>query len=220
VCQPRNILSPLIHTMDFDEDHEIDQGEDGEDGENGSFDPSSFPETSSEFMNNFAVLDTSLPFSVFPERQIESASYPSTTIKHLAATVSPIRERGKPAYHGHRRMRWHFGIRSQSPPMEVMLEIYRTLHALGMDWKEKRDLGGLGGVPRSTWDTTEGDTKKKRIQRCPEMDGNWREDVDFKTASDIYFVEARARVHEIVVRRHLSFCTLLLFNMSHHLFRS
>ncbi|KAF8975450.1 hypothetical protein BDQ17DRAFT_1379617 [Cyathus striatus] len=26
------------------------------------------------------------------------------------------------------------------------LEIYRTLKALGMVWKEKQDLGGLGGV--------------------------------------------------------------------------
>ena len=31
--------------------------------------------------------------------------------------------------------------------MEVMLEIYRTLKTLGMEWKEKLILGGLGGIP-------------------------------------------------------------------------
>jgi carbon catabolite-derepressing protein kinase len=203
--------------MDFDEEHEIDQGEDGE---NGSFDPSSFPETSSEFMDNFAVLDTSLPFSIFPERQIESASHASATVRPPAATVSPARERGKPPYHGHRRMKWHFGIRSQSPPMEVMLEIYRTLHALGMEWKEKRDLGGLGGVPRPRQGTAEEHTPK-RIQRNSEIDGNWPEDVDFKAANDIYFVEARARVHEIVVRHHPHVPRFsLFFNALRYLLRS
>ncbi|CAG8543697.1 13389_t:CDS:10 [Ambispora leptoticha] len=33
------------------------------------------------------------------------------------------------------RSKWHFGIRSRSPPLEVMLEIYRALKNLGMDWK-------------------------------------------------------------------------------------
>ena len=30
------------------------------------------------------------------------------------------------------RSKWHFGIRSRSPPLEVMLEIYRALKNLGM----------------------------------------------------------------------------------------
>jgi carbon catabolite-derepressing protein kinase len=30
--------------------------------------------------------------------------------------------------------------------MEVVLEIYKTLKALGMEWKEKKNLGGLGGL--------------------------------------------------------------------------
>ncbi|CAG8508634.1 14696_t:CDS:10 [Rhizophagus irregularis] len=33
------------------------------------------------------------------------------------------------------RSKWHFGIRSRSPPLEVMLEIYRALKNLGMEWK-------------------------------------------------------------------------------------
>jgi carbon catabolite-derepressing protein kinase len=88
------------------------------------------------------------------------------------------------------RTKWHFGIRSRSPPMEVMLEIYRTLKALGMEWKEKRNLGGLGGIP-----------PKRRgsgtIERARELDGSGY--VDLKAAAGIYFVETRARVQDVIV---------------------
>ncbi|RKP06473.1 KA1 domain/Ssp2 C-terminal domain-containing protein [Thamnocephalis sphaerospora] len=33
------------------------------------------------------------------------------------------------------RPRWHFGIRSQGRPLEVMDEVYRALANIGMDWK-------------------------------------------------------------------------------------
>ncbi|ORX65132.1 hypothetical protein DL89DRAFT_132061 [Linderina pennispora] len=33
------------------------------------------------------------------------------------------------------RTRWHFGIRSRSPPADVMAEVYRALLQLGMKWK-------------------------------------------------------------------------------------
>ncbi|KAI9622329.1 hypothetical protein KEM48_007309 [Puccinia striiformis f. sp. tritici PST-130] len=35
------------------------------------------------------------------------------------------------------KTKWHFGIRSKSPPMTVMLEIYRTLQTLGFEFKRK-----------------------------------------------------------------------------------
>lgn len=44
------------------------------------------------------------------------------------------------------RPRWHYGIRSRSKPMEIMLELYRTMQALGMEWCAKPPLPGL---PRS-----------------------------------------------------------------------
>ncbi|EGG10121.1 uncharacterized protein MELLADRAFT_51841 [Melampsora larici-populina 98AG31] len=37
------------------------------------------------------------------------------------------------------RTKWHFGIRSKSPPMTVMLEIYRTLQTLGFEFKRKEN---------------------------------------------------------------------------------
>ena len=76
--------------------------------------------------------------------------------------------------------------------MEVMLEIYRTLKALGMEWKEKGDLGGLGGVQKR------GSTKDRaKMERARELDGGGF--VDLRAASSIYFIETRARVQDVVV---------------------
>ncbi|KAJ3122773.1 Protein kinase [Physocladia obscura] len=33
------------------------------------------------------------------------------------------------------KSKWHFGIRSRSPPFDIMLEIYRALQSCGMSWK-------------------------------------------------------------------------------------
>lgn len=75
--------------------------------------------------------------------------------------------------------------------MEVMLEIYRTLRALGMEWKEKKNLGGLGGV------------RPPGIERRKDSHGgvdlNHPGGVDLKAASSVYFVETRARVQDVVV---------------------
>ena len=74
--------------------------------------------------------------------------------------------------------------------MEVMLEIYRTLKALGMEWKEKTDLGGLGA--KALLKEKRGGAK---IERAREHDGY----VDLRAASSIYFIETRARVQDVVV---------------------
>ena len=76
--------------------------------------------------------------------------------------------------------------------MEVMLEIYRTLKTLGMEWKEKKSLGGLGGVPPRT------SSGRTELSRAPELDG-----VDLKAAAQVYFVETRARVGDVVVLMNL-----------------
>ncbi|KAI0317944.1 kinase-like domain-containing protein [Amylostereum chailletii] len=95
------------------------------------------------------------------------------------------------------RTKWHFGIRSRSPPMEVMLEIYRTLKTLGMEWKEKKSLGGLGsGHTVARRKSTHG-----RIDRAREHDGGGH--VDLKAASAVYFVETRIRVGDVVVLMNL-----------------
>ncbi|PCH34349.1 snf 1 [Wolfiporia cocos MD-104 SS10] len=127
-------------------------------------------------INNFAVLNSSLPEQL-PE-QHHLTSYAS------AKRSWPVKEKKQ------HRTKWHFGIRSRSPPMEVMLEIYRTLKALGMEWKAKKDLGGLGGVRNS---------ERAKIERSREYDGY----VDLRAASSIYFIETRARVQDVVVLMNL-----------------
>lgn len=78
--------------------------------------------------------------------------------------------------------------------MEVMAEIYRTLKALGMEWKEKKDLGGLGGGGKSP-------TNRPKIERIREWDGqDGRPRVDLKAAAGVYLVECRIRLDEVVVR--------------------
>ncbi|KAF8971933.1 kinase-like domain-containing protein [Flammula alnicola] len=136
----------------------------------------------------FAVLNSSLPEQL-PE-QHHLTSYVSAKRSGAAGT----RDREKK-----HKTKWHFGIRSRSPPMEVMLEIYRTLRILGMEWKEKKNLGGLGGLKaRAARASGKGGAN---IERNREMDGTGG--VDLKAASSIYFVETRARVQDVVVLMNL-----------------
>ncbi|KAG6840085.1 hypothetical protein C0991_009062 [Blastosporella zonata] len=181
---PRNALSPsvLSPTADLeenpfeaefngeygDEDEILDDGLD--------FTPPSEDNTE---ISNFAVLNSSLPEHL---EQHHLTSYVSAK-----RTGAGVREKKQ------HKTKWHFGIRSRSPPMEVMLEIYRTLKALGMEWKEKKSLGGLGGIrPRRGG---------AGIERVRTLDGDGT--VDLRTASGIYFVETRARVQDVVILMNL-----------------
>lgn len=58
-----------------------------------------------------------------------SAPVPSPNI---TATAVPIdKHRGTPV----KRAKWHLGIRSQSKPNDIMLEVYRAMKALDFEWK-------------------------------------------------------------------------------------
>ena len=146
--QPRNLLSPNALSPgppDLEENpFENEFGEYDDDDLDDGLDFSTPQETE---INNFAVLNSSLPDQL-PE--------PHHLASYASAKRQPIKEKKQ------HRTKWHFGIRSRSPPMEVMLEIYRTLKSLGMEWKAKKDLGGLGGV-RRTGGTT-------HIERNRELD--------------------------------------------------
>jgi carbon catabolite-derepressing protein kinase len=137
-----------------------------------------FSSPQDEEAHNFAVLNSSLPPEGHPSDSHPLSSYAS-------AKRSAGREKRQ------HRTKWHFGIRSRSPPMEIMLEIYKTLKVLGMEWKEKKNLGGLGGV------VTRPRPGGKGIERVKAMDGTG--EIDMRHASQIYFIEARARVQNIVV---------------------
>jgi carbon catabolite-derepressing protein kinase len=73
--------------------------------------------------------------------------------------------------------------------MEVMLEIYKTLLSMGMEWKEKKNLGCLGRTPTGRDDYTDE-----------------RSDDNMRAAAGIFCIETRARVQDIVV----SLCILQL----------
>lgn len=130
-------------------------------------------------VNNFAVLNSSLP---------------DGEPHHLESYANAKRSWPSEKKKQH-RTKWHFGIRSRSPPMEVMLEIYRTLKTLGMEWKEKKYLGGLGTTPAPNLNRRKSG-HGKGVERARENDG---EMIDLKAASSIYFVETRARAGDVVV---------------------
>ena len=106
------------------------------------------------------------------------------------------------------KIRWHFGIRSRSEPLEVMLEIYRTLKTLGFEWKEKdpekkihmdeydNDFGEVNeenGKESGLSGTGEDMKKRKR-----------KEDEDFlKKAQALFFIETRCRLEDVMVRMDL-----------------
>lgn len=174
---PTSDLEDNPFEAEFNGDSDYDDIDDGLDF--------STPPTDSE-INNFAVLNSSLPLPDQLPEQHHLASYAN------AKRAWPIAKEKK-----QHRTKWHFGIRSRSPPMEVMLEIYRTLKTLGMEWKEKRNLGGLGGIrPQRQRSNTNG----IRIERAKELDGS--DTVDLRAAASVYFIETRARVEDVVVRAH------------------
>lgn len=171
VLSPSGDLEDNPFEAEFNGDYDDDEIDDGLDF--------STPPLDGE-INNFAVLNSSLPLPDQLPEQHHLASYAN------AKRAWPVKEKKQ------HRTKWHFGIRSRSPPMEVMLEIYRTLKMLGMEWKEKRNLGGLGGVRRQRQRSN-----SARIERAKELDGN--DTVDLRAAASVYFVETRARVQDVVV---------------------
>lgn len=154
-----------------------------------------FSTSSGPDVSNFAVLNSSLPVpSQAGAGGMDQPPNSSGAEHHLASYASARRVPQVAKREKQHRTKWHFGIRSRSPPMEVMLEIYRTLHTLNMEWKQKRSLGGLGGqrLPGE---------KPAKISRNHDLDGNAA--VDIRAASAIYFVETRARVQDVVVLMNL-----------------
>lgn len=132
-------------------------------------------------VNNFAVLNSSLPGEMGPQQH------------HLASYASARRSGASSKEKKQHRTRWHFGIRSRSPPMEVVSAIYASLRSLGMEWKEKRDLGGLCAVHPKSKD-------RAKIERRRLRDGPPDHRVDLRAAAQVYLVEIRCREGDVVVR--------------------
>ncbi|KAL9937883.1 hypothetical protein V8E36_003428 [Tilletia maclaganii] len=113
-----------------------------------------------------AILETSLPKTLSAADAANQAQ--SFADHHTPAT--PRRPRAK----------WHFGIRSRSPPMEIMLELYRTLQRLNMEWRVKPVA----------------DRAKRRGQGSEGYD-------DPSQGEELFFLETRWTVSNIQVRMDL-----------------
>ncbi|TDL26419.1 snf 1 [Rickenella mellea] len=171
---PRNLLSPsaLSPTGNLDTEEnpfEVYEDGEGEDESNGVLGFSAQPTE-----NNFAVLNSSL---IGPQQH------------HLALFASAKRN-NLPDPKEKKRTRWHFGIRSRSSPMEVMSALYASLKALGMEWKEKPNLGGL----------CEGSSEPNGRRAGERTTTNHPpRSINFDAAGDIYLIESRARYQDVVV---------------------
>ncbi|KAJ6541755.1 snf 1 [Mycena capillaripes] len=159
---PRNVLSPNALSPgggDLDEnpfEAEFGEEDDGHEPEDGFDDD--VPEDDPNTPSNVTILNSSL-------------RNPEPTPTGRANSRRPPKT-----------ARWHFGIRSRSSPMEVMLEIYKTLLSMGMEWKEKKHLGCLGRTPTGRDDYSDE-----------------RSDENMRAAAGIFCIETRARVQDIVV---------------------
>lgn len=80
--------------------------------------------------NTIRILGTSLPQRsglYLPPSQPLSRSNTLPSSYHPSGSAGGGRRKARP--------KWHFGIRSRNSPSDVMLEIYRALKQLNMDWK-------------------------------------------------------------------------------------
>jgi len=81
--------------------------------------------------SNITSLPTAIPSSTSTP---PSSSIPNTpnTSSIAGAGRNPI---ATPIRKHKTRSKWHFGIRSKSLPLDIMLEIYKALKKIGMKWK-------------------------------------------------------------------------------------
>lgn len=175
----------------------------------------------------FSPLPTSrLPGSTDPNDQVppfvESQQWsqpPSATASSSAASTALAPP--PPTAPRRPRSRWHFGIRSRSPPMEIMLELYRTLQALGMEWRAKPERssrgtsaggsdgaasgsssgapgeGGAGGGKGAAGEETKEERERER-EREEHHD-------DQSRGEELFFLETRWRVRNVLVSVSLLF---------------
>jgi len=79
---------------------------------------------------NTTSLPTTIPSSTSTPPSNSIPNTPNTSIAGAGRNpiATPIRKHKT-------RSKWHFGIRSKSLPLDIMLEIYKALKKIGMKWK-------------------------------------------------------------------------------------
>ncbi|KAI9293588.1 Pkinase-domain-containing protein [Neoconidiobolus thromboides FSU 785] len=84
---------------------------------------SSLPQNSGSYLQ---ATSFGQPLSRSSTTPSNAVNIPSKTYANFGANINFRRKT---------RSKWHFGIRSKNSPYDVMLEIYRALKQLNMDWK-------------------------------------------------------------------------------------
>ena len=84
-----------------------------------------------EVKSSIMILPSSLPVYHKALMQPAAATIPEESALHTTTTTNPTPAK-KP-----RPQRWHFGIRSRSSPVEVVLEIYKALQQMGAEWIDR-----------------------------------------------------------------------------------
>lgn len=95
---------------------------------NKNLNDSSSPSNNNATNSNVSTLPTSIPASASTPPSNSISSTPNTSMVAGAGRnpiATPIRKHKT-------RSKWHFGIRSKSLPLDIMLEIYKALKKIGM----------------------------------------------------------------------------------------
>lgn len=107
------------------------------------------------------------------------------------------------------KARWHFGIRSRSPPMEVMLEIYKTLKSLGFEWRARpadETVEPPAPVQAAQAATTPTVNADGSVAEAPQPTAAERkkarknEEERVKKAQELFLVETRCKLDDVEVR--------------------
>ncbi|KAJ1570591.1 hypothetical protein NDA11_001580 [Ustilago hordei] len=156
-----------------------------------------------------AVLETSLP-GYLRAREAERLATPSAekTSWPSCTPLSPVSGNATPSLPGaaaataaqiHKkpRSRWHFGIRSRSPPMEIMLELYRTLQSLGIVWRAKPAPAAKNAKG------AKGEGNEEGAGGAEKREGNNGSGSAATKGEELFFLETRWKVGHVLVRMDL-----------------
>ncbi|GAA5992694.1 hypothetical protein JCM11641_004995 [Rhodosporidiobolus odoratus] len=133
---------------------------------------------------------------------LKSLAQPLTPTGSEAPPV-PVQQQPQAVTAKRLRQRWHFGIRSRSEPMEVMLEIYRTLKTLGMEWRVRSGTGEEGEGKENEGEGGGGGKKEGGGEESEKRRRRREEEERLKKATELFFVETRCRMDDVMVRMDL-----------------
>ncbi|TKY87638.1 hypothetical protein EX895_003219 [Sporisorium graminicola] len=170
-------------------------------------------DTSGERIVRIAVLETSLPGYLRTREaerlatpSAEKTSWPSCTpISSPGVSGAPTPALAPPVtaqMHKKPRSRWHFGIRSRSPPMEIMLELYRTLQSLGMEWRAK-PVGRPAKGSKATAEGEAGDEASGGEEGKEKGENAGGSGSAGSKSEELFFLETRWKVGHVLVRMDL-----------------